>query len=1091
MPEPKINLPAAYREHGVAIGDVGRVTPEGIFDFFFNIFLPREHPIHANRTPEGFLPIPPYDPIDLLHKNYEPGDYVSSSTVQRLDLDARSDVFPGGDFVFSCDGMQGAVLALPDGAHLQKLDNVENMRAYAAEHAHSWYKYINGARGRGLANGDLYLVTGCEKARSWGMATYRTAREDFQLFFKRTAVAGTIYPAYRWSGTHGQKNPARRKSHDPPPTNDPVNQTIFIHGLSILLATGLWGKIFGTVTVETSSIADLQLQMNTPGGSCPGSSKGSLSSWSWNFFGGSPTGRRHAGEKGDVILSDLSPIAKIFNPAKLINEYILHEAPHATVVMSHDDDWGEIWKDESDSVSEFLQRINVHFTITDKDGATFLVPKSENSPSSFTDPPRSVVSRSLRPDATSRGIVERYSLVDSFPRSPSHASVETRLIAQEPAQDPAKTVLRRSGFSKSGVPNDPPILPFSTSPGDNPPVYLNPHAHAQQPAYITAAPALSTTPQEEVCVECAIRDQGLIDVDVTSPGIWERESDVMYDELMRRELEDEANGVIADDPSRPRARGGLLMEQNLKAWLSANLREPAARQQTINTYIKSQRALLEAEALARARAMQEAKQLDNRMRDTYLQLRRSAYDTGTSPSPADDSGSVRIKPPLSPSSPIHPTRSHSREVTLLENGMIVERVDVRREEKEAREHRRKEEKRARKSSRSSVIDVDVNSIISAQSFNANTDNSSAAKPDSRYSQAASTQPTSVLTAPLERSDLPRAYSQASFSDIHSLGSASPRRTRFFGMKNLSAGWRSQDSLAPSEISGSMMDMHVALQNEADGQRVDSPIDFGIARRSQIWPPMEPDPIGDQPVQDKTKKKKGLAKIWGIVTGSSRNRKSSSCGPSQSDKRTEDDGPLAPPPPLSYLVDRDRLSDVTRYSSTLVPSLSPKLGLPLSDIAEQRKSSGTTFDEDRYPSDDIRKNQTVGTQNVHPITSEPDMRRAFQIPPPPTSFRDTPLPPRPMAAFARPPKGWPRTMMSHNPRPPPGSGPAHDFVPPHTPFRTAELRRHSVGSSSRTAVAVETMPIKAFDELLVEAEADVILGERDGRIESNFRAIKPR
>jgi hypothetical protein len=65
-----------------------------------------------------------------------------------------------------------------------------------------------------------------------------------------------------------------------------------------------------------------------------------------------------------------------------------------------------------------------------------------------------------------------------------------------------------------------------------------------------------------------MRDQDMIDVDVTTPGVWERESDVQFDELMRRELEDEANGVVPDDTSRPRARGGLLTEQNLKVWLS-------------------------------------------------------------------------------------------------------------------------------------------------------------------------------------------------------------------------------------------------------------------------------------------------------------------------------------------------------------------------------------------------------------------------------------------------------------------------------------------------------------------------------------------
>jgi len=236
-----------------------------------------------------------------------------------------------------------------------------------------------------------------------------------------------------------------------------------------------------------------------------------------------------------------------------------------------------------------------------------------------------------------------------------------------------------------------------------------------------------------------------------------------------------------------------------------NPREPASRQQTLNTYLKSQRTLLQAEALAHARAMQEAKQLDNRMRDTYSQLRRSAYDMGAASSPADDFGGVRIKPPHSPSSPakihVH-TRSQSREITLLENGMIVEHVDVRKEEREARERRRKEEKRARKSSRSSIMDV--TSIISAQSNGPLTDNG--LKPYSRYSHSSSARPTSVLTAPPERPDLPRAYSQASFSEVHSLGSGSPRRTRFFGIRNLSAGWMSQDSLARSGMSGSMVDM---------------------------------------------------------------------------------------------------------------------------------------------------------------------------------------------------------------------------------------------------------------------------------------------
>ncbi|KAF7355978.1 Pleiotropic drug resistance ABC transporter protein [Mycena venus] len=384
-PEPQINLSAAFRRRGVAIGDVGRITQEGTFDFFFNIFLPPEHPINGNRTPEDFSPMPPYESVDVSHFNYGPGSYVSTATIQKMDLDPPSDVFPGGDFAFNCDAPRGAVLALPNGAHLEKLDNLENMRAYAAKHADSWYKYVNGARGRGLANGDLCLVTGCEKTRSWGMASYHTGREEFELTFKRTVRPDATYKPYQWSGTHGQKNPARRKSYDPPSTNAPMNQTTFIHGWSISLPTGLWGKLFGTV--ETASIVDFQSRLNETGsgGSSKDSSQDSRFSLSWFWATGETGGnRRHgAGEHGEVVLSDLSPIAKVFDPAKLINAYILNKVPNATVVMSHDDDWSDILGDDFNitSASDFLQQIDEKFTVAEKDGATFLVPKSSGSSS--------------------------------------------------------------------------------------------------------------------------------------------------------------------------------------------------------------------------------------------------------------------------------------------------------------------------------------------------------------------------------------------------------------------------------------------------------------------------------------------------------------------------------------------------------------------------------------------------------------------------------------------------------------------------------------------------------------------------------------
>lgn len=205
-------------------------------------------------------------------------------------------------------------------------------------------------------------------------------------------------------------------------------------------------------------------------------------------------------------------------------------------------------------------------------------------------------------------------------------------------------------------------------------------------------------------------------------------------------------------------------------------------------------------------------QLENSVRDTYTQLRRSAYDL----SMVDDHA-FKLKPPRTTSTTngvgAQHIRSSSRDITLLDNGLIVEHVNMRREEKEEKERRRRQEKRERsrprKSSRGSM--VDVTSLYSAHSLAPLTDSGLGQMQSSRYS-AISTRPASSLTIPIEvQPSLGQVYSQASFSDAHSPGSVSPRRSRFFGFKNLSSAWRSQDSLAASGMSGSMIDMQYVFR----------------------------------------------------------------------------------------------------------------------------------------------------------------------------------------------------------------------------------------------------------------------------------------
>ncbi|KAJ7822201.1 hypothetical protein B0H14DRAFT_1325149 [Mycena olivaceomarginata] len=242
-PEPRPNLPEEYRRTGIAIGDVGVVTVEGGFEFFFNIYLPANNPINID-APEDFVPLsacPSRRDID--NYDFHPGDHVSTG-IHKLSGFTNSTV--GGEFVFECAGPKGAVLALPHGAHLEKLRKLAFMRQYAAKNARSWYKYLNETKGCELQNSSLLLITGCEKAKSWGIALFHhlSLQHKFQLSFKPEEDAESGY-RYRWEGPY-----CSHKQVDVPPAETPLNQTTFIHAFTISLPETIWETLFGDVTIR-------------------------------------------------------------------------------------------------------------------------------------------------------------------------------------------------------------------------------------------------------------------------------------------------------------------------------------------------------------------------------------------------------------------------------------------------------------------------------------------------------------------------------------------------------------------------------------------------------------------------------------------------------------------------------------------------------------------------------------------------------------------------------------------------------------------------------------------------------------------------
>jgi hypothetical protein len=531
--------------------------------------------------------------------------------------------------------------------------------------------------------------------------------------------------------------------------------------------------------------------------------------------------------------------------------------------------------------------------------------------------------------------------------------------------------------------------------------------------------------------------------------------------------------------------------------------------------------------------MLESRQLEDKMRDAYSQLRRSAYELGAASS-QDDRG-IRIKTLRSSVSHLPgQTNGQGREITVLENGMLVEHVDVRKEEREGRHHRRRDDKRsrARKSSRGSAFDVA--SMYSTTSPLPQTDSGLPLLP----SRSSTSRPMSVLTSPADTLVTRGMQSSTSIEALSMVSGASPRRTRFFGVRNLSPSFRSSDSLAgASGMSGSMVDMQfvpfpmvsvappdqsvsssLALQPAAE--RLHSPVELGDRYQTiDSWrdsSALIPSRGIEQKSEDRQKKRKSLAKIWRLVTGTSKPTIAPLPDMSQTrsvDRPHDDDYPLAPPPPLSYLVSRgtgDNTSSALRHVSTsslpssvspnyplssvgMSPPTAPSSSLPsptssrpvaTSELSENRKGTVADSDGEQLPSpvpEEDNLQASVTQRSVHPTTSEPDLRRRTSqalsgsvppVPPMPTSvtqttrppsllgWRDKTLPPLPGDTQSRSPtvaqgEIRPRTLFAYDMREVDGG---QVLTAPQPAFAREERRRQSFnGLGNSRPSAIQSLP----------------------------------
>ncbi|KAF9078147.1 hypothetical protein BDP27DRAFT_346801 [Rhodocollybia butyracea] len=102
--------------------------------------------------------------------------------------------------------------------------DIENFRKYAKENAQSWFSYAHTSGAQ-----SLYLVTGCDKVRAWGMACFSDAvYGQVHLEFLPRAVDNTARPIY-WF--FREDYAATQSGTD----SEFKNQCVFLRGLKIAL----------------------------------------------------------------------------------------------------------------------------------------------------------------------------------------------------------------------------------------------------------------------------------------------------------------------------------------------------------------------------------------------------------------------------------------------------------------------------------------------------------------------------------------------------------------------------------------------------------------------------------------------------------------------------------------------------------------------------------------------------------------------------------------------------------------------------------------------------------------------------------------
>ena len=148
---------------------------------------------------------------------------------------------------------------MPNGAYHEDLLSLEKFLSVKSKDVVEWYRFTIGTRRRHIKNGQLRLVTGCDKTSSWGIATYSDLRGPATLSLAADSTQPPVEYTWNYEGRVTANLKAGPKSEESldsagreeyPP--DSRNQCTFLRSFTFTLAEDVWKEMLSTVTQDGS-----------------------------------------------------------------------------------------------------------------------------------------------------------------------------------------------------------------------------------------------------------------------------------------------------------------------------------------------------------------------------------------------------------------------------------------------------------------------------------------------------------------------------------------------------------------------------------------------------------------------------------------------------------------------------------------------------------------------------------------------------------------------------------------------------------------------------------------------------------------------